>query len=197
MPSVELRSEHARQSDESDVRRHVASDRDHIKSRIPLAPILITLGTVAVAALLAWAMWQVYMGAPWTRDGTVRAYVVTMAPEVTGRIVKIPVADNQFVHKGDELFEIDPADYRIALEQAQAQTQRDGAALDYARANENRAATLAKQGWTSTNIYQQTTSALHQSEAAVALDKVVIARAQLNLSRTVIRSPVNGYVTNL
>ena len=197
MPSVELRSEHARQSDEGDVRRHVASDRDHIKSRIPLAPILITLGTVAVAALLAWAMWQAYMGAPWTRDGTVRAYVITMAPEVAGRIVKLPVADNQFVHKGDVLFEIEPADYRIALEQAQAQAQRDGAALDYARANEGRQATLEGEGWVSKNIYQQSASAMHQLEAAVAVDRAAIAKAQLDLSRVVVRSPVNGYVTNL
>src|SRR6202049_959393 len=197
MPSVELRSEHARQSDESDVRRHVASDRHDIKSRIPLAPILITLGTVAIAALLAWAMWQAYMGAPWTRDGTVRAYVVTMAPEVAGRIVKLPVSDNQFVHKGDVLFEIDPSDYRIALERAQAQAQRDGAALDYARANEGRKASLAKEGWVSKNIYQQSASALHQLEAAVAVDRAAIAKAQLDLSRVVIRSPVNGYVTNL
>src|ERR1700692_4705208 len=179
MPSVELRSEHARQSDESDVRRHVASDRDHIKSRIPLAPILITLGTVAGAALLAWAMWQTYMGAPWTRDGTVRAYVVTMAPEVAGRIVKLPVADNQFVHKGDELFEIDPADYRIALEQAQAQEQRDAAALEYASANEGRQSSLARQGWASTDVYQQTKSSLGQGEALVALDRAAISKAQL------------------
>src|ERR1700704_1165638 len=197
MPSMELKSEHARKSEGSAVPRHVVSDRDNIKSRIPLAPILVTLGAVAVAALLAWAMWQAYMGAPWTRDGTVRAYVVTMAPEVAGRIVKLPLADNQFVHKGDVLFEIDPADYRIALEQAQAQAQRDGAALDYARANENRKASLAKEGWASTDIYQQTTSTLHQSEGIVALDKAAIAKAQLDLRRTVIRSPVNGYVTNL
>ena len=197
MPSVELRSEHARQSDESDVPLHVASDRHNIKSRIPLAPILITLGTVTVAALLAWATWQAYMGAPWTRDGTVRAYVVTMAPEVAGRIVKLPVADNQFVHKGDELFEIEPTDYRIALEQAQAQAQRDGAALDYARANEGRQATLEGEGWVSKNIYQQVASTMHQLEAAVAVDRAAIAKAQLDLSRVVVRSPVNGYVTNL
>jgi multidrug resistance efflux pump len=162
-----------------------------------VAPILITLGTVAVAALIAWAMWQAYMGAPWTRDGTVRAYVVTMAPEVAGRIVKLPVADNQFVHKGDVLFEIEAADYRIALEQAQAQAQRDGAALDYARANEGRQATLEGEGWVSKNIYQQVASTLHQLEAAVAVDRATIAKAQLDLSRVVIRSPVNGYVTNL
>src|SRR6266851_4894406 len=177
MSSVELRSERARQSDGSDVPPDVASNRDNFRSRIPVAPILITLATIAVAALLA--------------------YVVTMAPEVAGRIVKLPVADNQFVHKGDMLFEIEPADYRIALESAQAQLQRDGAALDYARAHENRKASLAKEGWTSTDIYQQTTSTLHQSEGLAALDKAAVAKAQLDLSRTVIRSPVSGYVTNL
>src|SRR5260370_19113909 len=137
------------------------------------------------------------MGAPWTGDGTVRAYVVTMAPEVAGRIVKLPVPDDQFVHKGDVLFEIDPADYRIALEQAQAQAQRDGAALDYARANEGRQATLEGEGWVSKNIYQQVASTMHQLAAAVAVDRAAIAKAQLDLSRVVVRSPVNGYVTNL
>src|SRR6202022_107354 len=197
MSSVELNSEHAGKSEGSAVPRPLASNQDNTKWRIPIAPILLTLGTVTVAALLAWAMWQAYMGAPWTRDGTVRAYVVTMAPEVAGRIVKLPLADNQFVHKGDDLFEIDPADYRIALEQAQAQAQRDGSALDYARANEGRQATLEGEGWVSKNVFQRSASAMHQLEAAVAVDKAAIAKAELDLSRVVVRSPVNGYVTNL
>jgi RND family efflux transporter MFP subunit len=197
MSNVELKSEHTTQSNGGDLRPHVARDRDDIKPRMRVVPILITLGTVAAAILFAWATWQTYMGAPWTRDGTVRAYVVTMAPEVAGRIVKLPVAGDQFVHKGDVLFEIEPADYRIALEQAQAQAERDGAAFDYARENQNRQATLAKEGWATTDIYQQTTSTLHQSEGVVALDKAAIAKARLDLSRTVIRSPVNGYVANL
>jgi multidrug resistance efflux pump len=198
MSRAELRSEQAGQSDGSEVPPHVASDHHHnIRSRMSVVPILITLGTGAIAALFAWAMWQAYMGAPWTRDGTVRVYVVTKAPEVAGRIVKLSVADNQFVHKGDALFEIEPADYRIALESARAQAQRDGAALDYARTNESRQALLAKEGWASTEVYQQTTSALHQLEAAVAADQAAINKAQLDLSRVVVRSPVNGYVTNL
>jgi len=197
MSNVGPRLEYTTQSDGGDLPPHVTRDRDNIKAGVRVVPILITLGTVAAAVLLAWATWQVYMGSPWTRDGTVRAYVVTMAPEVAGRIVKLPVADDQFVHKGDVLFEIDPADYRIALEQAQAQAKRDGAALDYARENESRQARLAKEGWATTDIYQQTTSTLRQSEGGVALDKAAVAKAQLDLSRTVIRSPVNGYVTNL
>ncbi len=124
MSSADLKSEHARQSNGTDVPRHPARDRDNIRSRVPVAPILITLGTAAVAAFLAWAIWEAYMAAPWTRDGTVRAYVVTMAPEVAGRIIKLPVADNEFVHKGDDLFEIDPADYRIALEQAKPASRK-------------------------------------------------------------------------
>src|SRR6201999_289292 len=110
MSSVELKSEHARQSDGSDVPPRSARGRVDIRSRMSVVPILITLGMVSVAALFTWAMWRAYMGSPWTRDGTGRAYVVTMAPEVAGRIVNLAVADNEFVHKGDVLFEIDPAD---------------------------------------------------------------------------------------
>jgi multidrug resistance efflux pump len=40
------------------------------------------------------------------RDGAVSAYIVKIAPEVAGRIVELPVADNQFVHKGDLLMVI-------------------------------------------------------------------------------------------
>jgi len=195
---VELRSDHVTREDQgSGVARHPTGDRDTVSLRVPIVPVLITLGTVVVAAFLAWAMWQAYMAAPWTRDGTVRVYVVTMAPEVAGRIVRLPVADNQFVHRGDELFEIDPADYRIALDRARAQAKRDAAELDYARENESRKANLAKEGWASKDVFQQTTSTLRQSEAAVALNQAAIAKAQLDLDRTVTRSPVNGYVTNL
>src|ERR1700688_4588004 len=85
------------------------------RRRLRVVPVLITLATMVVAAGLGWAMWGAYMEAPWTRDGTVRAYVVTMAPEVAGRIVELPVADNQLVHKGDLLMVIDPTDYLIAF----------------------------------------------------------------------------------
>src|SRR5260370_16806430 len=99
MSSVELKSERARQGDGSDVPRRVAGGPDNVKSRIRVVPILITLGTVAVAAFLAWATWQTYMSAPWTRDGTVRTYVVTMAPQVAAQIVHLSLPANHSVHK--------------------------------------------------------------------------------------------------
>ena len=94
--------------------------RQKVRPRLKIIPVLITLVIIALAVPLGWAMWDAYMGAPWTRDGTVRVYVVTMAPEVAGRIVNFPVADNQFVHKGDLLMLIDPRDYTIAVSRAEA-----------------------------------------------------------------------------
>ena len=64
------------------------------------------------------------MAAPWTRDGTVRVYVVTMAPRGGRAIVQLPVADNQLVHKGDLLMEIDPTDYEIAVDQRRGALQQ-------------------------------------------------------------------------
>jgi multidrug resistance efflux pump len=95
-----------------------------------VVPLLITLAAVVLAGLFGWATWDEYMAAPWTRDGTVRAYVVTMAPEVAGRIVELPVADDQFVHKGDLLMVIDPINYQIAVDQAVATVQQDQANIE-------------------------------------------------------------------
>ena len=72
MSSVELRSEPAGQSDGNDFPCR-PNERDSAKSRNRIVPILITVVTVALAALLAWAMWKAYMSAPWTRDGQVCA----------------------------------------------------------------------------------------------------------------------------
>jgi RND family efflux transporter MFP subunit len=165
------------------------------RRRLRIAPILITLATVAVAAALGWAMWDAYMGAPWTRDGTVRAYVVTMAPEVAGRIVELPVADNQFVHKGDLLMVIDPRDFRIAVQLAEAAVQQ-------AEANAQNAAREAKRrqevgGAVSVEDRQTAETNAVAAQAQLQQAQADLAQARVNLERTEIRSPVNGWVTNL
>jgi multidrug efflux pump subunit AcrA (membrane-fusion protein) len=105
--------------------REIAWSPDPVAGATPrrrrrLLPVLLTVLVAAAAVVLGQAMWNAYMAAPWTRDGTVRAYVVTMAPEVSGRIVELPVADNQFVHEGDLLMVIDPTNYKIAVNLAKA-----------------------------------------------------------------------------
>src|SRR5215813_12578786 len=98
--------------------------REPIRHGTRIIPFLITMATVTLAGLLGWSMWRVYMEAPWTRDGTVRAYVVKMAPEVAGHIVELPIADNKYIHKGDLLMVIDPTNYSIAVSQADAAVQQ-------------------------------------------------------------------------
>src|SRR5271168_600947 len=55
---------------------------------------------------------------PRTDDASVRANFIEIAPEVSGRLVQLPVRDNAFVKQGDLLFVIDPRDYEYALRQA-------------------------------------------------------------------------------
>ena len=166
------------------------------RRRFRVLPLLITLITIAVAAWLGRAMWNAYMGAPWTRDGTVRAYVVTMAPEVAGRIIRLPVADNQFVHKDDLLMVIDPTDYKIAVDLGEAAVrQAQVNAVNVAREAQRRRALsdLAVSAEVQENYASNAAMAHAQYDQAVAR----LEQAQVNLRRTEIRSPVNGYVTNL
>lgn len=166
------------------------------KSRPKIVPIAITLATVTLAVLLGWAMWDAYMGAPWTRDGTVRVYVVTIAPEVAGRIVEFPIADNQFVHKGDLLMVIDPTDYKIAVSRAEA-------AVKQAQANERNAEIQSQRRQKLTQLAvtveeQQTyatTAIAAEAQRQQALAN--LEQARVNLERTAVRSPVNGWVTHL
>lgn len=107
------------------------------RRRVPIIPFMITLGTVMLAGLLGWAMWGVYMAAPWTRDATVRAHIVMMAPEVAGRIVELHIIDNKYVRKGDLLMVIDPTNYKIAVSQAEAAVQQVQASVQNIEAQMN------------------------------------------------------------
>jgi len=86
------------------------------------------LGVVIVfaAVVLTLCVWGIIERHPRTDDATARANVVAIVPRVRGQIVKLAVEDNQAVKEGDLLFEIDPDDYKLAIEKARA----DLAALD-------------------------------------------------------------------
>ena len=170
--------------------------RDQPKRRLRIVPVLITLATIAVAGALGWAMWNAYMGAPWTRDGTVRVYVVTMAPQVAGQIVELPVADNQFVHKGDLLMTIDPTNYKIAVSLAEAAVQQAKVNAENAEREAQRRQELST---LSTTIEQKQTFETSALAAQASYQQAVanLNQARVNLERTQIRSPVNGWVTNL
>jgi multidrug resistance efflux pump len=166
------------------------------KRRRRILPFLTTLAATVVAALLGWAMWIVYMEAPWTRDATVRTYVVTMAPEIAGRIVELPVIDNQYVHTGDLLVVIEKTDYKNALDLAEAGIALTQATAVNARREADRRRALPDIAETVEDRQNYEASA---AAAEARRQQAIVARdqAKVNLDRTEIRSPVNGWVTNL
>ncbi|BAN22845.1 efflux RND transporter periplasmic adaptor subunit [Caballeronia insecticola] len=158
--------------------------------------LILTIAIFAVALVIGRVLWVHYMDEPWTRDGRVRADVVNVAPDVSGAVVQLPVHDNQLVKKGDLLMEIDPSHYQIAVEQAQANVAARAAELRMRRADAVRRAdmdSLVVSKEARENAMQTASTAEAQlQQAQAALDA-----AKLNLERTKVYSPVDGYVTNL
>ncbi len=158
--------------------------------------VFFTLCALAAATGLGWWMWHAYMDTPWTRDGTVRAYVVTVTPQVSGRIVELAVKADQMVHKGDLLMVIEPDDYQIALANAEAAVARAKADLQNKEAQSQRRAELNA---LAVSKEEQESFAATATMAAAAYQEALAVRdkAKLDLSRTRIVSPVNGYISNL
>ncbi|WP_175940050.1 HlyD family secretion protein [Caballeronia sp. BCC1704] len=158
--------------------------------------LVMTIVIFAAALVIGRMLWVHYMDEPWTRDGRVRADVVNVAPDVSGAVVQMPVRDNQFVKKGDLLMEIDPSHYRIAVEQAEANVAARAAELRMRRSDAARRAdmdSLVVSKEAQENAMQTASTAAAQlQQAQAALDA-----AKLNLERTKVYSPVDGYVTNL
>jgi multidrug efflux system membrane fusion protein len=125
--------------------------------------------------------------------GTVQALnSVLVKSRVDGQIVKINFSEGKDVHAGDVLIEIDPAPFRAALAQAQANKLRDEALLDNARLDLDRATRLAKTGATSTQQLDTTKSLVAQLDASVKSDQATIDSAQVQLNYSSIRAPIDG-----
>ncbi|MEF3101995.1 RND family efflux transporter MFP subunit [Raoultella ornithinolytica] len=169
-----------------------------------------TLLIVALAIIAAWLVWNYYTQSPWTRDGKVRAEQVGITPQVSGSILQLNVRDNQLVKAGDVLFTIDDTPYRIALLDAQAQLAKTRAELAKAKVAQSKAASdAARRRDLSRNVIsaedlESAGTALSTANAVLEAAKAVtgvaqasLEHAQWQLSQTVIKAPVDGWVTNL
>jgi multidrug resistance efflux pump len=159
-----------------------------------LAPFVVTVLVVGAAAWAAMRLWDRYELSPWTRDGRVRANVVQIAPDVSGLVTAVPVADNQTVAAGTLLFEVDRARYELALRQAQAQLSAQKVVLAQARRESDRNTGLGN--LISQEVREQTRSRAEQAQAAVAQAEVAVEAARLNLERALVRAPSSGTITN-
>ncbi|SMH35833.1 efflux RND transporter periplasmic adaptor subunit [Azospirillum agricola] len=161
-----------------------------------LSRLSVTLLVTAAAAVGGWWMWDHYMNEPWTRDGRVRADIVQVSPDVAGLVTEVRVADNQTVRKGDVLFVVDPARYRLAIEQAEANLESARAEMSFRSAEARRYERLSE-GVVSTAQRQEVASAMAKAAAAAKQAEASLDLARFNLERTEVRATVDGYVANL
>jgi RND family efflux transporter MFP subunit len=155
-----------------------------------------TAAIAVVAVLIALVAWDHYNAGPWTRDGRVRVQVASVAPQISGQITELRIVDNQFVHKGDLLYVIDPFDFDVALRTNKAILQQKMADLNVKDLQSERRRRLSDLA-SSTEEKQVYEGSALQAKAAVDSAEQQVRQAEINLQRTEVRSPVNGIVTNL
>tara|TARA_R110002020_G_scaffold26460_16_gene85497 strand:+ start:2377 stop:3423 length:1047 start_codon:yes stop_codon:yes gene_type:complete len=93
----------------------MATDRIHASK---VGGAIVAAVIVAAAAVLGWNHLRTARLNPLSQEAVLTAPVVHIAATVAGRIVEMPVRENAAVAQGDVLFRIDPAPYRLAVDQA-------------------------------------------------------------------------------
>jgi membrane fusion protein, multidrug efflux system len=145
------------------------------------APVTVAGVTVGPFAVLAHTIGTVSI------DATVQ-----VKSQVDGRILEAPFSEGQLVHKGDVLFRLDPALFEAQLKQSQAALARDQAQLANAQADLKRFSDLAVKGFATAQQQEQANAQAKVLSAAISADLAAIDIAKLQLSYTVISSPMDG-----
>ena len=127
--------------------------------------------------------------------GTVQAYAtITIVPQVSGRLTEIAFREGQEVREGDVLVRLDPRSFQAVLDQAIATKAQREAQLANARLDLQRYAQLVRSNGASQQQLDTQRAAVAQLEAQITFDQATIEAAEVQLSYTVIRSPVNGRI---
>jgi RND family efflux transporter MFP subunit len=164
----------------------------------------LSLGAINIIliAIVAWYAYQAleeYFSNPWTRDGQVRGHVIQIAPRVSGMVTKIDVIDNQFVHAGDKLLDIDQEPFEIAIAQAEANLQRARISSKSANIEYDRLLDIFAKDPGAVSQKDLNRREANYMESLSQIDVMVetLRGTKLNLSYTHIVAPVEGYVSNI
>ncbi|MCX2524293.1 efflux RND transporter periplasmic adaptor subunit [Larsenimonas rhizosphaerae] len=163
-------------------------------NRKPLR-LVLTLALLVLAGVALYQIWQHYMHDPWTRDGRVRADIVHVGVDVSGLVDQLNVHDNERVSQGQVLFTIDKARYELALSNARANLTKLKVDADNTRQRYQRRRDLKQ--YVSDEERNDAEFSYRAAQAAVSQAEVAVSQAQLDLERAVVKSPVDGYITNL
>ena len=159
--------------------------------RTAITVILVILAFVAI-----FRAWVYYTASPWTRDARFSADIVAIAPDVSGLISQVNIKDNQLVKKDQVLFVIDQPRYQKALAEAEADVSYYQTLAQEKRVEAGRRNRLGVQAMSREEI-DQANNVLQTVEHQLAKATASRDLAKLDLERTVIRAPADGWVTNL
>jgi membrane fusion protein (multidrug efflux system) len=183
--------------------RHPDQDDEHSDETRPSFwrrhPFAVALGlfVCAFAAAGGYLYWDYARHFESTDDSFIAARQFAIQPKVSGYITAVPVTDNQHVAAGDVIARIDERDYRIALDQANAQLAHDQAVLEQAKTNLARFQYLVQRQAVAQQQLDDQNYLVAQDQATVALDRAKVDAAQLNLSYTTVTAAQAGRVVSL
>ncbi|WP_417516759.1 efflux RND transporter periplasmic adaptor subunit [Marinobacter sp.] len=162
-----------------------------------LGRIGLTLLTVAAAIFAGTWVWDHYLYSPWTRDGRIRADVITIAPDVSGWVTGLSVKNNLAVSKGDPLFTIDDTRYRAEFAERNARLSQERTAWDLARHQYDRRQNMADRQSISEESLEAYRIRAESAKASYLLAQAELNTARIDLERTQVRAPESGIVNNL
>lgn len=161
-----------------------------------LSRTAITVVLVILAFIAIFKAWVFYTESPWTRDARFSADVVAIAPDVSGLVSRVDVHDNELVKKGQILFVIDQPRYQEALTQAEADVAYYKTLAEEKRREATRRNNLGVVAMSREEI-DQANNSLQTVEHQLAKAEATRDLAKLDLSRTIVSAPADGWVTNL
>ncbi|WP_219702244.1 efflux RND transporter periplasmic adaptor subunit [Marinomonas lutimaris] len=159
--------------------------------------ILLTVLVVVAAIFAGRWVWNDYMHSPWTRDGRIRADIVTVAPDVSGWVTNLNITNDQAVKEGDLLFSVDQKRYQAVFNQSKANTENALYSWQLAKHKYERRTALLSQKAISAEDLESSRISTEIAKANYDLAVAQQATAQLNLDRTQVRAPVSGHIINL
>ncbi|WP_320033526.1 efflux RND transporter periplasmic adaptor subunit [Halarcobacter sp.] len=166
------------------------------KTIIKLIRYLITFAIVAVAIVLTVNLWNNYIDSPWTRDGRIRADITLVAPDVEGLVSKLYVKDNQYVKKGDKLFEIDKKRFEAEVFTLESIVKAKKANYNMKKAKYEKRI-KASDSIVPKDVKDDAKYSLIMAKEDLNESKARLDLAKLDLQRATIYAPTNGWVNNL
>ena len=152
--------------------------------------LLVAVPAVAVASGLA--IWLQGGRFEETENAYVKAHIIAVSADVSGRVVEVKVRDNEPVAAGTLLFRIDPAPFEVAVAQARAELASAVAREAQARREAARLKPLIAQRAISQREYDDAMSTLDIARANLELSRARLREAELDLGYTRVTAPIGG-----